>query len=98
MAESNDGDFFQRVQTRYDGLSASSRKIADYVTARFDEVIFSSAAELADALDTSEATVVRFAQSLGYTGFPDLKRELICRANLRVHVAISQAPGQRLAV
>ena len=70
-------DFFRRVQDQYDSLSATNRKIADFVTARFDEVIFSSAADLAAVLETSEAAVVRFAQAIGYTGFPDLKRELI---------------------
>ncbi len=77
MPEDQDRDFFKRVQEGYDGMSASLRKIADHVTARFDEVVFSSAAELASVLGTSEATVVRFAQALGYKGFPDLKRELI---------------------
>ena len=71
------GEFFRRVNVRYDSLSATNRKIADYVTTRYDEVIFASAAELAAQLDTSEAAIVRFAQSLGYAGFPDLKRELI---------------------
>lgn len=70
-------DFFQRVQEHYDSLSITNRRIADYTTAHFDEVIFLSAAELAAELDTSEAAVVRFAQSLGYSGYPDLKRVLV---------------------
>ena len=33
--------------------------------------------DLARLLDSSDATVVRTAQALGYAGFPDLRRELI---------------------
>jgi DNA-binding MurR/RpiR family transcriptional regulator len=71
------GEFFVRVTELYDSLSKTNRRIADYVASRFDEVIFSSVASIAAELGTSEATIVRFAQTLGYSGFPDLKRELV---------------------
>jgi DNA-binding MurR/RpiR family transcriptional regulator len=38
--------------------------------------MFLSAVEIAARLDTSDATVIRAAQSLGYTGLPALKSEL----------------------
>jgi DNA-binding MurR/RpiR family transcriptional regulator len=70
-------EFFRRVRQQYDSLSATHKKIADYISADIDEVIFMSVADIASKLDTSEAAVVRFAQALGYTGFPDLRKELV---------------------
>ena len=54
-------------------LRESERKIADYMLAHPDEVIYLSVTELADRTDTSEATVIRFAQRLGHPGYAALK-------------------------
>ncbi len=70
-------DYFSRAASKYDTLSINQKKIADYITENVDEVILSSAAKIAGILNISEAAVVRFAQYLGYSGYPDLKRELI---------------------
>lgn len=71
------GDIFSRIRSCYDSLSATNKKIADFVSSSYDEVVFLSASDLAQQLKTSEAAMVRFSQALGYTGFPDLKRELV---------------------
>lgn len=76
-SDSASGEYFDRLNEKFDALSATQQKIGQYISANFDEVIFSSAAELGDRLDTSEAAIVRFAQAVGYAGFPDLKRELV---------------------
>jgi len=54
-------------------LRESERKIADYILASPEEIIYLSITELADRTDTSEATVIRFAQRLGYSGYAALK-------------------------
>ena len=41
-----------------------------------EEAVFLSAAEIARQLETSDATVIRAVQSLGYSGLPALKAEL----------------------
>jgi DNA-binding MurR/RpiR family transcriptional regulator len=66
----------ERVAATEPSLPPAEREVARYFVAHRDEVPFMSAAEIADALDTSGATVVRTAQSLGYRGLPELKREL----------------------
>lgn len=71
------GTFFDRLQNSYEDMSSSYRKIADYISENVDEVILSSAGRVAGQACVSESAVVRFAQFLGYSGFPDLKRELI---------------------
>jgi DNA-binding MurR/RpiR family transcriptional regulator len=56
------------------GLTKSQQRIASYLLASYDEAAFLSAADLAERLNVSEATVVRFAKAVGYDGFPELRR------------------------
>ncbi len=62
-----------RLETLVPSLRESERKIAGYMLAHPDELIYLSVTELADRTDTSEATVIRFAQRLGYAGYAALK-------------------------
>ncbi|ATL86510.1 putative transcriptional regulator [Streptomyces malaysiensis subsp. malaysiensis] len=58
-------------------LSASERVVAQYLAgAPPENLLFASAQELGAASGTSNATVVRALQRLGYSGLPALKREL----------------------
>ena len=66
--------FNQRINSRLDQLTKSERKIADYLQRSFEEAAFFSAAELAERLNLSEATIVRFAQSIGFSGFHELRQ------------------------
>jgi DNA-binding MurR/RpiR family transcriptional regulator len=61
----------------WDELSASERTVAQYLaSAPAEQMMFASAQELGAASGTSNATVVRALQRLGYAGLPALKREL----------------------
>lgn len=55
-------------------LTKSNRIIAEYCLNNKSEIAFLSAAELAEQVGVSDATVVRFAKSLGYSGFLELKQ------------------------
>jgi DNA-binding MurR/RpiR family transcriptional regulator len=57
--------------------------VANYFADHPEEAAFLSAADIAQKLETSDATVVRSAQSLGYSGLPELRRELIDALRLR---------------
>jgi DNA-binding MurR/RpiR family transcriptional regulator len=74
---SSEEKLFAHIHKVYDGLPRKQKKIADFVSSNVQEVIFYSISELASVLDTSEAAVVRFAQSLGYSGYPELRKVLI---------------------
>jgi DNA-binding MurR/RpiR family transcriptional regulator len=50
-----------------------------------------TASELAHELDLDAATVVRFAQNLGYAGFPELQREIRERVKVDLLVRPEQA-------
>jgi DNA-binding MurR/RpiR family transcriptional regulator len=69
-------DLLGRIRQQYLTLSKSHKKIADYILQNYDKVAFMTAATLGKNVDISESTVVRFAGSLGYEGYPELQREL----------------------
>lgn len=65
------------VRDHWDSLSASERAVAQYLaSAPVEQLLFAGAQELGTASGTSNATVVRALQRLGYAGLPALKREL----------------------
>ncbi|MCD7445350.1 MurR/RpiR family transcriptional regulator [Streptomyces lincolnensis] len=65
------------VRDHWESLSASERAVAQYlVSAPVEQLLFAGAQELGTASGTSNATVVRALQRLGYAGLPALKREL----------------------
>lgn len=70
------GDFRTRLQTQMPVLSKSHQRVATYLLTRHDDAVFLTAADLAQRLDMSEATVVRFATAIGYANFPELRRQL----------------------
>ncbi len=70
-------DSYNRILEKYDELPRQQKKIADYIIRHFDEVVFLSITKLANVLQVSEATIVRFAQNLDHKGFPELKKDLV---------------------
>ena len=67
----------ERVAALGPGLSASERRVAQYMARNPDTVAVSSAAQMAEATGTSDATVVRTAKALGYPGLRELKRSVV---------------------
>jgi DNA-binding MurR/RpiR family transcriptional regulator len=68
--------FRERIQDKYDQLTPSFRKLADFILQRQLDAAFMTATELANRLGVDAATVVRFAQNLGYSGFRELIKEV----------------------
>jgi DNA-binding MurR/RpiR family transcriptional regulator len=58
----------------FDGFSRSQKAVARYIIDHLEEVGYLSAEELGQKGNTSSSTVVRFAQSLGFAGYPDLQK------------------------
>lgn len=67
-------DFRQRLEDHLPSLTKSQHRIASYLLASYDEAAFLPAADLAQRLYVSEATLVRFAKAVGYSGFRELRR------------------------
>src|SRR5919199_2655991 len=69
-------------------LSPKERAVADFYAEHQEEAAFLSAAEIAERLGTSDATVVRAVKALGYSGIPELRRELIDALRARATPAV----------
>jgi len=69
-------NFGQVVNQKYNDLTKSEKRIADFLRQNQEEAAFLAAGEVAERLDVSEATVVRFARTLGYASYPDLRANL----------------------
>ncbi len=65
------------IQRKYDGLPENQRKVADFLIQNIREAPFLSVMEIEDRSGASKATVVRLAQSLGFSGFLEMRAELI---------------------
>ena len=65
-----------RIDLYYDSLSKGHKKIADYIRTNYEKSSFMTAAELGRAVGISESTVVRFAVNIGFSGYPELQKNL----------------------
>lgn len=87
-------DFSQIISENYKNLTKSEKQIADYLRKNQEESAFLSAGELADRLSLSEATLVRFARSLGFDSYPAMREVL--QENFRHRVTHSTRLRSRL--
>ena len=65
-----------RIRRARPEMSKSFAKLADFLLDSYIEAAFLTASELAHTLNLDAATVVRFSQFLGYSGFPELQHEI----------------------
>lgn len=71
-------------------MSPGERSLATYMLENIEELMFLSALEVADAAGTSNASVTRLAQRLGYRGYVEL--QLTLREELRSAHSPSVSP------
>jgi len=69
-------DLLNRIQAKYKRLSKGQKRIAEYILDNYDKVAFMTASNLGKTVGVSESTVVRFANALGYVGYPKLQKAL----------------------
>lgn len=65
------------IRLRYRELPANQRKIADYLLHHLLEAPFYSVVDLEQKAGASRSTVVRFARSLGFSGFLEMRSRLL---------------------
>ena len=69
-------DILERIHASYYQLTATEKRVADYVLAQPEQVKFMSITQLADECGTADATISRFCRSLKLKGFNAFKIEL----------------------
>jgi DNA-binding MurR/RpiR family transcriptional regulator len=68
--------FRERIAQHYARLGRNQKRIADFLTQEYREAAFMNGSALSQRLDVDPATVTRFAQRLGYAGYPELQHEV----------------------
>ena len=66
----------KEILTKVKSLNGAQRRLGNYLQNDSSALLLSNVNDLAQAVGVSKATVVRFAKTLGYAGFPELKRDV----------------------
>ena len=66
-------EYMSRIKVNYDSLSASEKRIANYVLANKEEMLNISIHTLSKKIGVSSPTITRFCQNLGFKGFNEFK-------------------------
>ncbi len=69
-------DLLITIQTNYESLRKSEKKVADYVLNHHEEIIHLTISELASKVSVSEPTIIRFCKKLGLSGYQNMKIQL----------------------
>lgn len=74
--EGNRDDLMRIIQSRYSRMSKGQKRIAEFILKHYDKAAFMTASKLGASVGVSESTVVRFADEIGYKGYPELQKSL----------------------
>jgi DNA-binding MurR/RpiR family transcriptional regulator len=66
----------RQILTKVNSLNGAQKRLGYYLQTDSSALLLSNVGDLARAVGVSKATVVRFAKSLGYKGFPELRRDI----------------------
>ena len=69
-------DLLNRIETGIPGFSKGQKQIARYIIEHYEQAAYMTAARMGAMVGVSESTVVRFANELGFDGYPELQRGL----------------------
>ncbi|MBU5677514.1 MurR/RpiR family transcriptional regulator [Alkaliphilus sp. MSJ-5] len=76
MIDESKRDLINQIQKKFPKLSKGQKLIAQYIIENYDKAAFMTASKLANKVGVSESTVVRFANALGFEGYPQLQKGL----------------------
>lgn len=64
---------FTSIHSKYNNLTNTEKKVADYVLENAKSVVYMSITDLADACHVGESSIFRFCKSLSYKGYQEFK-------------------------
>ena len=64
---------FVRIKGTYASLRTAEQRVADFILKHPEDLIYLTVTELAERTQTSESTVVRLCQKIGYKGYQEFK-------------------------
>ena len=68
--------FLSLIKTKLDTFTKSERKIAEYILENHNDILDATITELAEKINTSDASIARFCKTLGCKGYQDFKIRL----------------------
>ena len=72
----HNGDLLQVIEEGMSSFSRGQKLIATYLLEHYEKAAYYTASRLGAIVGVSESTVVRFANELGYEGYPELQCDL----------------------
>lgn len=69
-------DIRNKIFKEYSSFTKNYKKIADYLLDNLDDVSFLSVQQISEATRVSVASIVRFAQAIGYSGFQEMRESI----------------------
>ncbi len=73
MNMNNNKGGIPRIRSEYSSLPPSEKKVADYVLENPENIIYLSVSELADKVNVSDSTIIRFCKNVGFKGYQEFK-------------------------
>lgn len=74
--ENKSNDLIKKIQASIPDFSKGQKLIANFIINHYDKAAFMTAAKLGEEVGVSESTVVRFANEIGFDGYPKLQKVL----------------------
>ena len=81
-------NFLQDLSTHYNIFTRSQKIIADYLTENLNDIAFCTLEELAEKIDVSTTTIIRFSRALGYTGYSEMQKDI--QNNIQTKVGLPE--------
>ncbi len=68
--------FLVEIQLKYNQLTKTEKKVADFVVRNVSQVLFMSISDLSEACGVADASVHRFCRTMGLKGYQEFKMKL----------------------
>ncbi len=69
-------DLLKTIEEGIPSFSKGQKRIAEYILVNYDKAAYLTASRLSGIVGVSESTVVRFANELGFEGYPEFQHSL----------------------
>lgn len=88
MDWNHSADLITRIEESMDSFSKSQKLLARFIISEYDRAAYMTASALGAEVGVSESTVVRFANEMGFEGYPQFQQQI--RESVRVRLTSVQ--------
>ena len=62
-----------RIEEKYNTLSIGKQKVANFILDHLNESSYLTLIQMQEKIGVSEATIIRFAYTIGYSGYSEMQ-------------------------